>query len=253
MDWRDCGIVLGLRRHGEHDALLEVLCEGRGRVLGIVKGGYSRRHRGNLQPGNLLSVVWRARLETQLGVLTSEIVRAHGLALCHDVLRLEALTAMIAMASATLPEREPHPAVFSGLLAVIDLLDAAGDDPAARPHWAGAVAQWEAALLADLGYGLDLTACAATGGVDDLIYVSPKSGWSVSAAAGRPYHDKLLSLPVFLREGGSAVSMGDVAAALSLTGFFLDRHVLGPHGRELPMARQRFAERVASAARAGVE
>ena len=253
MEWRDSGIVLGLRRHGEHDAMLEALSEGHGRVLGIVKGGYSRRHRGNLQPGNLLSVVWRARLETQLGVFTPEIARAHGLALCHDALRLEALTALIAMASATLPEREPHPAVFRGLLAVIDLLDAAGDDPAARPHWAGAVAQWEAALLSDLGYGLDLATCAATGGVEDLIYVSPKSGRAVSAAAGRPYHGKLLPLPVFLKDGGQAASLAEAASALHLTSFFLDRHVLIPHGATLPMARRRFAERVASTARQGVE
>jgi DNA repair protein RecO (recombination protein O) len=103
--------------------------------------------------------------------------------------------------------------------------------------------------LAVLGFGLDLSSCAATGAADDLAYVSPRSGRAVSRAAGRPYHDKLLPLPAFLVSDTPAAPP-EIAAGLALTGYFLHRHLLLPQGRNLPEARQRLAQRVRGVAAA---
>lgn len=252
MEWHDQAIILSLRRHGEHDARLEVLSPTQGRAFGLVKGGYSRRQRGNLQPGNQVAAQWRARLESQLGHFTIELVRAHGLALCRDAMVLEALAAATALASAALPEREPHPQVARELVHLVELMDRAGEGAADRLQWLGGYVHWEMGLLSDLGFGLDLSECAATGVTDDLVYVSPKSGRAVSAGAGRPYHHRLLPLPAFLRDGAPP-NFADVAAGLLLTGHFLDAHVLAPHGAALPQARLRLRERVASLGAQGLE
>jgi DNA repair protein RecO (recombination protein O) len=252
MEWHDDAIILSLRRHGEHDARLEVLSPAQGRVFGLVKGGYSRRQRGNLQPGNQVKAQWRARLESQLGHFTVELTRAHALALSRDALVLETLAAAMALASATLPEREPHPQVTHELAHVINLMDAAGDTPTARIAWLAAYVHWEMGLLSDLGFGLDLSECAATGVTENLVYVSPKSARAVSAEAGRPYHDRMLPLPKFLRDGGTP-TLKDVADGLTLTGYFLDVHVLSAHGAAMPQARLRLRERVASLGGEGLE
>ncbi len=231
MDWTDQAIVLSVRPHGESSLLAMLLTHEHGRHAGLVRGGASRRQRGIYQVGNEVSANWRARLADHLGTLTCELVRSRAARLLDDRLRLAGLSAACAVVETVLPERESHPAVHAGLTALLNTLE--GSD-----LWGEAYVRWEIGLLAELGFGLDLSACAATGAVEDLIYVSPRTGRAVSAEAGAPYSEKLLPLPAFLRgEGeGGAVAIRD---GLKLTGFFLARAI--PAGeRGLPAARDRL-------------
>lgn len=237
MDWTDDGIVLRARKHGESAAIVTLLTREHGRHAGLVRGGGGSRARGIYQPGNLVQARWSARLSEHLGTYSCELSRALAADLLRARLPLLALSAATSMADTTLPEREPHGTVFEGLAALLMALD--------RPGWEAAYVRWELALLADLGFGLDLSACAATGTEDDLVYVSPRTGRAVSGDAGAPWRDRLLVLPGFLLidEGTDAdTAMEDVAAGLSLTGHFLTHHVFGPDGRELPVARARLVE-----------
>jgi DNA repair protein RecO (recombination protein O) len=232
MEWVDEGIVLGVKRHGETSIILELMTHTHGRHLGLVRGGSSPRLRGILQPGNTVRATWRARLDEHLGLYLVEAAnlrvagfmdKAHAL---HGVTHLAALCRLLA-------EREPHIAIYDALGAILDRLD---DPQAAAPL----IARFELDFLAELGFGLDLTACAATGAKDELAFVSPRSGRAVSRAAGEPYRDKLMRLPVFLRREGSEgarPSPGDVVDAFVLTGFFLERHAFAPRGLSLPEAR----------------
>ncbi|MFA7428779.1 MAG: DNA repair protein RecO [Rhodospirillaceae bacterium] len=241
MEWGDAGIVLGARQHGESSLIVTLLTSNHGRHAGLVKGGMSKAARGLYQPGNLLSVTWKARLEDQLGLYGCELVEANAAALLSHPGRLAALTAACAVAEAALPERQPHPMLFDATLALIAALRDAPD-----PGYGAAYVEWEAVVLQDLGFGLDLAACALTGVTEDLAWVSPKTGRAVSAAAGAPWKDKLLALPPFLREGAEAGPEPDAAAiaqGLRLTGWFLDRHALASQDRQLPPARVRFGQR----------
>jgi DNA repair protein RecO (recombination protein O) len=246
MDFTDEAIVLSTRRHGEANLVLSALTKEHGRHLGLVKGGASRRLRPNLEIGNRLTVTWRARLEEQLGNFTVEATGAVSAQLLDDPLRLAGLAAACAVADIVLPEREPHEDVFAASATLI----AAIADGAAG--WPAAYVCWELALLTSLGFGLDLTRCAATGETADLAYVSPKSGRAVGRAAGEGYRDRLLPLPSFLiaaaePEGGAG--RDDLLAGLRLTGYFLDRHVLhGPVTDRRLEARGRFLERLAARA-----
>ena len=235
MEWSDQGIVLSARRHGESSAILSLLTEGHGRHAGLVRGGASRRQRGILQPGNLVKVAWRARLEEHLGSFTVELLRNPSAAWLDDPARIAALSSACTIADQTLPEREPSESVFNGLARLLAAMD--------EPRWQAAYVEWELALLGELGFGLDLSACAATGSNDALAYVSPRSGRAVSISAGEPYREKLLQLPGFLI-GGAPAGPGDIAAGLALTGFFLDRHLFAPHQRRLPDPRRRLVERI---------
>jgi len=235
MDWRDTGFVLTARRHGESALIVELLTEAHGRHAGLVRGGQSPKKRALLQPGNLVAVSWRGRLPEHLGAFEIELLRAHAAGLIDDPDRLAALSSAAALIAQSLPEREPHGDVFAALAALISALDSA--------DWAASYVAWECALLAALGFALDLTACAATGVNDDLAYVSPRSGRAVSRSAGAPYHDKLLPLPGFLWRDAIA-GPGDIAAGLALTEYFLHRHLLEPQGRTLPEARARLADRL---------
>ncbi|MGH6670834.1 MAG: DNA repair protein RecO [Acetobacteraceae bacterium] len=231
MQWADEGIVLGAKRHGEASVILELMTREHGRHLGLVRGGTGVRLRGLLQPGNSLRVTWRARLDEHLGYYAVEGInlRAAGLLAAahavHGVTHLSALCRVLA-------EREPHGRIFSALEAILDAID----DPRTA---AILIARFELAFLAELGFGLDLGSCAATGATADLVYVSPRSGRAVSRAAGEDYRDRLLRLPGFLHaeEGASAA---DLADAFALTGFFLERHAFAPRGLDLPDARARF-------------
>lgn len=237
MEWRDQGIVLSARPHGETAAVAVLLTRGHGRSAGLVPGGRSSRLRAGLEPGTLADARWRGRLPDHLGHFTLETVHAYAAAVLDEAPRLAALTAACALVDAALPERQPHPPVFDGLLVLLGLLPS--------PAWAESYVRWEVGLLAELGFGLDLDRCAVTGANDYLAYVSPRTGRAVSAAAGEPYRDRLLPLPGFLigRGGGGARETDD---GLRLTGHFLERHVLnGP----LPPARLRLAERIAAAHR----
>jgi DNA repair protein RecO (recombination protein O) len=236
IEWRDSAFVLGARRHGESAQIVELLTRAHGRHLGLVRGGQTPKRRGILQPGNEVAASWRGRLSEHLGALILEPVRAHAAALLDDPLRLAGLSAAAALLSATLPEREPHGDVFAGFAGLIAALDSA-------PDWPARYVEWERDLLAALGFGLDLSRCAATGATTDLAYVSPKSGRAVSRAAGLPYRDKLLPLPAFLWCRAPATA-DDLARGLELTGYFLLRHLLLPQRRPLPPARARLIARL---------
>ncbi|MDR3515664.1 MAG: DNA repair protein RecO [Azospirillaceae bacterium] len=234
MDWRDDAIVLALRRQGESSAVVTVLSRDHGRHAGWLRGARDGRPRGGLEPGTLVQARWRGRLAEQLGVFVLEAQLSHAAALLDDPLRLAALSAACAVCERALPEHQPHPGAFAGLSVLLAQLPG--------PVWAAAYVQWEVAMLRELGYGLDLSACAITGGHDDLAYVSPRSGRAVSAAAAAPWRDRLLALPRFL------VGRGDADAAaildgLALTGHFLARHLGETAGvADLPAARSRFAQ-----------
>jgi DNA repair protein RecO (recombination protein O) len=240
MHWSEGGIVLAVRRHGESALVAHVLTREHGRHAGLVHGGQGRRGRTVFQVGNAVLVTWRARLEEQLGTYSGELSESHAARVIEDPRRLACLAAAAAMAETALPEREPHPKAFDGFDALLDALDR-------DQGWAPAYARWELDLLAELGFGLDLSRCAATGAKRELVYVSPKSGQAVSRAAGVPYHGRLLPLPEFLlKDNGSEAPMREVLEALHLTGFFLERRVFQPHGRKLPAARGRLVDRLSA-------
>ena len=237
MDWTDEGIVLSARRHGESAAIAHLLTRDHGRHAGLVRGGWGKRGRAQLQPGNAVHARWRARLSEHLGAFTLEPIRAAAARLFNEPLRLAALASACAMADAALPERERHPAVHDAL---VELLAALAQD---APGWAQTYVRWEMRLLADLGFGLDLKTCAATGTETDLAFVSPRTGRAVSDAAAGPWRERLLPLPGFLAETGPKSSEIDsIAQGLALTAHFLERHVFQPHGRPMPAARRRLAQ-----------
>lgn len=242
MDWRDTGFVLTARRHGESALIVELLTEAHGRHAGLVRGGQSPKRRALLQPGNLVAASWRGRLPEHLGAFEIELLRPHAAGVIADADRLAALSSAAALIALALPEHEPHGDVFRGFAALIGALDSA--------DWGARYVVWECGLLTALGFGLDLSACAATGVNDDLAYVSPRSGRAVSRSAGQPYRDKLLPLPGFLWRD-AAPEDGDVVTGLGLTGHFLQHHLLEPQGRTLPEARARLVERMRRLAGAG--
>jgi DNA repair protein RecO (recombination protein O) len=238
MEWTDEGIVLGVRRHGEGSAIAELMTREHGRHLGMVRGGAGARLRPILQPGNRVSARWRARLDEHLGTFLIEgleLPAASYLGRSYALYGLMHLGALCRL----LPERDPHPQVHETLS---DILDRLTDAQVAALE----VVRFELQLLAELGFGLDLSSCAATGTLDDLIYVSPKSGRAVSREAGEPWADKLFRLPAFLKEDadGTAPSKQDLADGYKMTGFFLLRHVFEPRGQALPDARGSFLNAV---------
>lgn len=238
MEWSDDGIVLSVRAYGETSAIVEALTRAHGRHLGLVHGGASRKSKATLQPGNSLQLGWRARLNEQLGTYHAELIRSRAGAVLEHRDALAGLNAFTAIASAVLPEREPHASVYEAAVLLLDAI--AGQDFA---HWAPLYVRWEAGLLDELGFGLDLTHCAATGATDDLAYVSPRSGRAVSRKGGAAYAERLLKLPVFLLGSQNAEpSAADILAGLRLTSFFLLDRVLQPHGKDLPPARLRLQE-----------
>jgi DNA repair protein RecO (recombination protein O) len=239
MEWTDEGIILGLRRHGESSAIVELLTRGHGRHLGLVRGGASSRLRPLLQPGNSVTASWRARLDEQLGYYQVEGMRMRAatvLASSHAVYGVTHLAALARL----LPERDPHEDIYEMLERTLNDFDDVGE---AAVH----VVKFELAMLAELGFGLDLATCVATGATHDLIYVSPKSGAAVSRQAGEPWRDKLLRLPPFLREaedGRNGWSDQDLQDGFALTGRFLLRYVLEPRGQRHSDARDGFINAV---------
>jgi len=233
MRWSDEGIVLGSRRHGEANAILELMTREHGRHLGLVRGGAGSRLRPVLQAGNRVSALWQARLDEHLGHYTVEALNARAAAFLSIPHALYGLTHLASLCR-LLPERDPHPRIHAALAELLDILPEA--------HRAGAsLVVFELQLLSELGFGLDLTTCAASGETADLIYVSPRSGRAVSARAGEPWKDKLLALPGFLRDvSDDAKSSEDIVAGFALTGFFLSRHVLEPRGVQFAEARASF-------------
>lgn len=236
MEWRDEGIVLASRRFGENAAVVTLLTCEHGRHAGLVRGAAGRRGRALYQTGNRVEARWRARLGEQLGSFSCELLEAHGARMIDDPLRLAALTSAAALAEAGLPEREPHRSIYDRLLA---LLQSLGREDRNLP-WPEDYVRWELTLLADLGFGLDLLRCAATGVTDELTHVSPRTGRAVSRAAAAPYLDQLLPLPAFL--GGSEPEQpGDVLRGLALTGRFLEQNIFPPP-KGMPSARGRLID-----------
>lgn len=233
MEWRDEGIVLGCRRHGETSVILEVMTRAHGRHLGLVRGGRSRKQQPVLQPGNKVELVWRARLDEHLGTFQAEPVELNAARLMDSAAAIYGLQTLAAHLR-LLPERDPHAGLYDTLAIMIEHLD----EPFSA---AELIVRYELLVLEELGFGLDLTECAATGSREDLAYVSPKSGRAVSREAGAPWGDKMLALPAFLQRGAS--QRGDMATieqAFRLTGFFLTRHVYEPRGIAEPDARIGF-------------
>lgn len=237
MNWSDDAIVLSARRHGESSAVVQLLTRAHGRHAGLVRGASGRAQRGVLQPGNEVQAEWRARLAEHLGAYRLDLAAARAAPLLDDPPALLGLSAACAMAEAALPEREPHAPVYEGLRRLLDAL-------ADGRTWPIDYVRWELDLLRDLGFGLDLTRCAATGATEDLVYVSPRTGRAVSAAAGEPYRDRLLRLPAFLAggRGGPPANReaNDVRDGLVLVGHFLEHHLFGVTGARLPAARVRL-------------
>jgi len=238
MDWSDEAVILSVRPHGETAAVVELFTRSHGRHAGLVHGGRSRKSRPILQMGNHVAASWKARLSQHLGHMTLELQHGYAAASMHDPAGLTALTALCSL-SRLLPERDPHPNLYEITLFVLSYLD----DPAV---WPALYVRWELALLEELGFGLDLRTCAATGTTQDLAFVSPKSGRAVSLEAGRPYQDRLLPLPAFLTKSrptgpNAIVTQEDIAAGLRLTQHFLEARVLGPREHPMPDARLRLA------------
>jgi len=233
MEWRDEGIILGLRKHGETSVIAEVMTRAHGRHLGIVRGGRSKRLQPVLQPGNSVDLVWRARLDEHLGQYQVELLNARAGRLMESAIGVHGVQAMAALLR-LLPERDAHPRLHDAFAIILDSLD--------TPEEAGALyVRFELAVLEDLGFGLDLNECAASGSRSDLIYVSPKSGRAVSAEAGAPWADRLLALPAFLPDRSKACTDAEMLAqAFRLTGYFLGRHVFEARGIEPPISRESF-------------
>jgi DNA repair protein RecO (recombination protein O) len=239
MQWTDEGIVLGVRRHGEASGILELMTREHGRHLGMVRGAFGSRIKPILQPGNGVTASWRARLDEHLGNYTVEALNLRAASFfgaSHAIYGVTHLAALMRL----LPERDPHEGLYEAFEALLNHLD----DPA----WAAPeVVRFEFRLLAELGFGLDLSECAATGVSDDLAFVSPRSGRAVSRAAGQPYADRMLPLPAFLQDESAAASAADLADGFALTGFFLTRHVLEPRGLALADERAHFIAALARA------
>jgi DNA repair protein RecO (recombination protein O) len=242
VDFEDDAFVLSARAHGEAGAIVELLTATRGRYVAHVAGGASRRMKPFLQPGARVILRYRARVSEQLGSAMLEPVGEGPAALFDDPLALAGLSAAANVAAGALPEREAHPGAFfafealSNTLFNIDI-------------WPAVYVRFEAGLLQELGFGLDLSKCAATGSTDDLIYVSPRTGRAVSRAAGAPYADRLLKLPPFLLSSQGGLADGDVGAGLDLTGHFLESFVFAVMNRPLPPARVWLIDRLSDAGR----
>ncbi|GHF04491.1 DNA repair protein RecO [Aliiroseovarius zhejiangensis] len=241
MDWRDQGALLSVRKHGETSVIIDVFTEAHGRHAGVVRGGTSRKIAPILQPGAQLDVAWRARLEEHIGSYTVEPLRSRATVLS-DRTALAGLNAITSLLTFSLPEREPHPRLYQRTQAMLDLLGV-------NEAWPTAYLKWELALLDDLGFGLDLSVCAVTGSMDDLAYVSPKTGRAVSADAAGAWADRLLPLPPELLGVGTGAPM-QVLAGLQTTGYFLTNwlaHSLGD--KPLPEQRARLIDRLKRDAR----
>jgi len=241
MEWIDEGIVLSTRPHGENAAVVTLLTPEHGRHAGLVAGGQGRSAQPILQPGNKVKAKWRARLLEQLGNYTCDLMTNHASSWLDEPEILSIIASACAVTEASLPERQPMPGIYASLATLFSLMD--------TDLWAPAYIKWEMGLLQALGFGMDLTQCAASGTAENLAYVSPRTGRAVSVEAGKPFHEKLFPLPAFLI-GGGLWGNTDITQGLELTGHFLSRHVFAhPHSRlliaqagDLPLARQRLAD-----------
>jgi len=242
VEFEDEAFVLMARAHGENGAIAELLTRGRGRYPAFVAGGGSRRIRPLLQPGTRVTARFRARTSAQLGSAALEASGSGPSDLFDDPLALAGLAAAAAVAAGVLPEREPQPGAFAAFEALSGALrhDAI---------WPAVYVRFEAGILQALGFGLDLSRCAATGALDDLAWVSPRTGRAVGRTAGGPYRARLLRLPPFLPSAQGGLSPGDIGDGLTLTGRFLERCLFAPLNRPLPAARIWLVDKLTEAGR----
>ncbi len=238
MHLRAPAIVLAVRAHGESGAIVRALTEQHGVQAGYVRGGRSRAHRPVLQAANLIQGEWRARTEEQLPALTVELVHSRA-PLFREPLPAAALEWATALTAAALPEAQPYPRIHAALDGMLGAIEAA---PAAR-GWAVALVRYELLMLAELGFGLDLDSCAVSGGANDLAFVSPRSGRAVSRAGAEGYEERLLVLPPFVLEGGTA-EWSELFDGLKLSGHFLERDLLVGKGADVLAARARLVDRL---------
>jgi len=232
IEWTDHGILLTAAPHGEGDAVVQMLTERHGRHAGLVHGGTSPRRAHELQPGTEMSLAWRARLADHLGTYFCETETSHTAGWLDDRVRLAGIASACAVAT-VLPEREPLPGVYRGLVALLNALESEA--------WPAAYVAWELGVLAALGYGLALDRCAVTGATEGLAYVSPRTGAAVTRWGAGEYAPRLLPLPEFLT-GSDAFDQAGIAAGLKLTAHFLKCNVFGAAHRDLPAARYRLGE-----------
>ncbi len=235
MQWTDEAIVLGVRRHGETSVIAEMMTRSHGRHLGVIRSGRSRTMQPVLQPGNTVEATWRARLDEHIGEYRIEPLQLRAGRLMEAAIAVYGVQAMAALLR-FLPERDPHPHLFEMLGVILEHLE----DPADAGEL---FVRFELAVLEDLGFGLDLARCAATGDTEDLVFVSPKSGRAVCRSAGAPWADRMLALPAFLGAGrNSAADAQALSEGFRLTAYFLNRHVCEPRGLELSSARDGFVQ-----------
>ena len=241
MEWQDEGLILGVRKHGETSAIVELMTLAHGRHLGLVRGGRSKRMRPVLQAGNFVRANWHARLEDHLGTFTLEgtdLFAADLMVAPTAIFGVQTLASHLRL----LPERDPHPGLYRASRVLVENLE--------HPDIAASLmVRFELALLDELGFGLDLEACASTGQSRHLAYVSPKSGRAVSRDAGKPWADKMLALPPFLNrheaEWGKVPDRVQINNGFALSGFFFDRHIYGPRGIKPPDERASFVRALA--------
>ncbi|MDV7341473.1 DNA repair protein RecO [Terasakiella sp. A23] len=237
MLWTDLGIVLSTRKHGENSVIASLLTRGHGRHSGLVRGGAGKRLAPLLQPGNLLRVEWKGRLDEHLGTYQIEAEESFSAKAITNRDRLANLNTLCAMCEACLVERQSVEGIFGASLILLNMLEE-------TRLWPEVYHRWELGLLNELGFGLDLTSCAATGQTGDLIYISPKTGRAVSREAGEPYKTKLFPLPYHLLVDEVKPTKKDLLSVFEVTEYFISKHILAPVGKKIPPARKRFIDRL---------
>ena len=236
-EWNDRGLILSVRPHGETSSIVNILTAEHGRQAGLVRGGQSAKIRGILQPGNLVDVSWRARLEEHLGTMAFDMISPHASTVLDDAFRLAALASVCAITEATLPEREPAHGVFGATDLVVQMITNLNSDD----HWIGAYIRWEIGMLSVAGYALGLDKCGVTGAQDGLLYVSPRTGVAVTAEGAGIHAPRLLPLPTFLGGQSEKTLEEDFLDGMELTRHFLEKKVFGLSHQPLPPARDRLA------------
>lgn len=236
MEWQDEATILSVRHHGETSLLVGLFSRDHGRHAGLARGAAGPRRRGDFQPGNQVAAKWRGRLAEHLGSFACELTAPRAARCMADPDALAALSSACALCDASLPERLPMPRLYERLQGLLDAV------AAVAPSWQRAYVAWEVALLAELGFGLDLTRCAVTGSADDLAYVSPRTGRAVARHAAGAYAERLLPLPRFLHAPEAPAEDSEIADGLRLAGHFLHAHVFAE--RKPPDARARLVVRL---------
>lgn len=234
--WTDEALILAVDKFGDYDAIVHLFTPAQGMVRGMVKRGLTSKQRPDMQPGTLIEANWKARLEQHMGTITLEAKHSYATRVMADPLKLAAVGSAMSLLRAVLAEHDPHPELYHAVHHFLQHV-AAGVD---RLVWLSEYVRLELSMLELAGFGLDLSACAATGSQEALVYVSPKSGRAVSQAAGHPYHDRMLALPAFIGEEHAAETLTDVQQGLALTGHFLETRLLPELHRHAPPLRGHF-------------